>query len=423
MSSLSSESNGSSSGSFDSSSVFSSIDRALDELTAGKPVLVADNTSRENEIDAIMPAQFATAEWIGWFIRYTSGYLCAPMTKARADALDLPLMTTRNRDPRRTAYTISVDAAKGVTTGISAHDRAATVRTLADHSSTRDSIVRPGHILPLRAQDGGVRQRAGHTEAAVDLMRAAGLTPVGVIGELVHDDGSMSRRDDLATFTKTHGLVAVTITDLITWLNDHDVPPLTPSADRVTFAVETTLPTAFGTFAVHAYHDRELATDHLALIHGPLDEEPIVRVHSECLTGETFGSLRCECGPQLQASMELIAERGGMIIYLRGHEGRGIGLVEKLRAYALQDDGLDTLDANLALGHQADEREYGGAAAILQAEHIARIRLLTNNPQKVTDLQEHGVDVVERIPLVVGENATNANYLHTKRDRMGHLLP
>lgn len=403
-----------------------SIDNALDQLRSGRPVLVADNRDRENEVDAIMAAQFATPQWLAWFIRYTSGYLCAPMTRGVADKLDLPLMTAKNRDPKRTAYTLSVDAAAGVTTGISAHDRAVTLRTLADPNATATSVIRPGHVLPLRAKDGGVRERGGHTEAAVDLMKTAGLCPVGVIAELVNDDGTMMRLETAEPFGESQGLVTITIAELAEWLDSHDVVQSTEdTSSRVEFEVETTLPTEYGTFTVRAYHDRELGTDHLALISGALgtSEPTIVRVHSECLTGETFGSQRCECGPQLHAAMQTIAQDGGVLVYLRGHEGRGIGLVEKLRAYALQDTGLDTLEANLALGHAADEREYGGAAAILADLGITDVRLLTNNPDKVSDLTAHGVNVVERLPLVVGENLNNERYLHTKRDRMGHLLP
>jgi 3,4-dihydroxy 2-butanone 4-phosphate synthase/GTP cyclohydrolase II len=406
------------------------IPQALDALRAGTPVIVADDEGRENEGDVIMAAQFATREWIAWTVRHSSGYLCAPMTAATADRLELPPMVAHSEDPRGTAYTISVDAADRITTGISAHDRAHTLRVLADPSSGPSDLIRPGHVLPLRAVDGGVRTRPGHTEAAVDLLTLAGLEPVGVIAELVEDEGDMMRLPALIELGEQSGLPVITIADLVDFLNAH--PDAAGACDRrrdesdtdspVRFEVETTIPTTFGTFRVRAYRDRETGADHVAIISGEPADGAIVRVHSECLTGEAFGSLKCECGPQLTAALEEIDRSSGVVIYLRGHEGRGIGLVNKLRAYRLQEEGLDTLDANLALGLPADARSYTAATAILEDLGVSSVRLLTNNPEKVRQLEGRGITVSERVPLVVGVGEINAAYLDTKRDRMGHQL-
>ncbi len=409
-----------------------SIPEVLDALRAGKPVIVADDEGRENEGDAIMAAQFATQEWIAWMVRHTSGYLCAPMPNSVADRLELPLMTERNEDPRSTAYTISVDAADRNSTGISASDRAHTLRVLADPASTPASLQRPGHILPLRAVDGGVRERAGHTEATVDLMRLAGLSPVGVIGELVEDSGEMMRLPALIALGERAGLPVTTVAALVDWLRDTGRDPwadaaaaIVPESSPVAFEVETRLPTDRGVFTVRAYRDRSTGADHVAIISGDPAADPagaIVRVHSECLTGEAFGSLKCECGPQLDAALETIQRASGVVVYLRGHEGRGIGLINKLRAYRLQEDGLDTLDANLALGLPIDARDYSAATGILADLGIDRVRLLTNNPEKVRQLEAHGIDVLERLPLVVGVDDVNTGYLETKRTRMGHTI-
>ncbi|MGI9821687.1 GTP cyclohydrolase II [Agromyces sp. Marseille-Q5079] len=410
------------------------IPEVLEALRAGKPVIVADDEGRENEGDAIMAAEFATREWIAWMVRHTSGYLCAPMPNDVADRLELPLMVERSEDLRGTAYTISVDASDRTSTGISASDRAHTLRVLADPESTPDRLIRPGHVIPLRAVDGGVRERGGHTEAAVDLMRLAGLAPVGVIGEIVTDDGDMMRLPGLIEFGTREGLPVTTVAALVEWLRTwHEGHDLTdrrladdvPESSRVLFEVETTLPTVHGEFRVRAYRDRETGADHVAIIAGDpaADAEgAIVRVHSECLTGEAFGSLKCECGPQLDAALGEIREHGGVVIYLRGHEGRGIGLINKLRAYRLQEDGLDTLDANVALGLPADARDYRAASAILADLGVDHVRLLTNNPEKVSQLQAHGIRVDERLPLVVGVGAINSAYLETKRRRMGHAI-
>jgi 3,4-dihydroxy 2-butanone 4-phosphate synthase/GTP cyclohydrolase II len=410
------------------------IPEVLDALRAGKPVIVADDEARENEGDAIMAAEFATQEWIAWMVRHTSGFLCAPMPAEVADRLELPLMTERNEDVRGTAYTISVDAADRNSTGISAAERAHTLRVLADPEATPERLIRPGHILPLRAVDGGVRERAGHTEAAVDLMRLAGLSPVGVIAEMVEDDGEMMRLPGLIELGEREGLPVTTVAALIDWLREwhmgHDLasaaaPSEVPESSRVAFEVETALPTDHGVFRVRAYRDRETGADHVAIIAGEPARDPagaVVRVHSECLTGEAFGSLKCECGPQLDAALDEIQELGGVVIYLRGHEGRGIGLINKLRAYRLQEDGLDTLDANLALGLPIDARDYGAATAILADLGIDTVRLLTNNPEKVRQLEARGIRVTERLPLVVGVGVGNSGYLETKRARMGHAI-
>jgi 3,4-dihydroxy 2-butanone 4-phosphate synthase/GTP cyclohydrolase II len=419
------------------------IPEVLDALRAGKPVIVADDEARENEGDAIMAAEFATQEWIAWMIRHTSGFLCAPMPNALADRLELPIMVERSEDARGTAYTISVDAADRTSTGISAADRAHTLRVLADPTATPDRLIRPGHILPLRAVDGGVVQRAGHTEAAVDLMRLAGLSPVGVIGEIVSDDGEMMRLPGLIELGERDGLAVTTVAALVDWIREHgpgqttggETPggagealgaaPAIAESSPVRFEVETNLPTEHGTFRVRAYRDRQTGADHVAIIAGrPADDVDgaVVRVHSECLTGEAFGSLKCECGPQLDAALEQIQRTGGVVVYLRGHEGRGIGLINKLRAYRLQESGLDTLDANLALGLPVDSRDYSAASAILADLGVRRVRLLTNNPEKVAQLEAHGIEVAERMPLVVGVGSGNQGYLETKRRRMGHAI-
>ncbi|MGV9194953.1 GTP cyclohydrolase II [Microbacterium sp. MC2] len=405
----------------------SPISDALDALRAGRPVIVADDEDRENEGDIILSAALATPEWLAWTIRWSSGFLCAPMPADWADRLDLPPMVAVNEDSRGTAYTVSVDAADRVSTGISAADRAHTLNVLADPESTPASVIRPGHILPLRAVDGGVRERAGHTEAAVDLMRLAGLPPVGAIGEVVAEDGSMMRLPGLLEMGQREGIPVITIEQLIAHLNElpaDDVAAPEPHARRrVSLRAEAQVPTAHGTFRFLAYKDRVTGTDHIAVVAGDLtDDATLVRVHSECLTGEAFGSLKCECGPQLDAALAAIATQGGVVIYMRGHEGRGIGLINKLRAYSLQEQGLDTVDANLALGLPADARDYAAAAGIMSDLGIDKLRLLTNNTDKVGQLRELGLDVVEQVPLLVGVGANNHQYLETKRDRMGHLI-
>lgn len=399
------------------------IPTALDALAAGKPVLVVDDADRENEGDVIISAALATQENLAWMVRVTSGYLCAPMPAALADRLELPPMVAVNQDPRATSYTVSVDAASGVTTGISAADRARTLNVLASPDSNASDLIRPGHILPLRAVDGGVRERAGHTEAAVELMQLAGLPPVGAIGELVNDDGTMMRLPEILELGEATGYPVVTIADLIAYLEGKPVGEVQRKSPPVSLRAETTVPTSHGRFRIRAYRDASTGFDHLALISDPIGQTPLVRLHSECLTGEAFGSLKCECGPQLDAALDTIAEHGGIVVYLRGHEGRGIGLVDKLRAYRLQEDGLDTVDANTALGLPVDRRSYEGAVRILDDLGASRIRLITNNPDKVNQLTEHGITVVEQVPQIVSVGENNRGYLGAKRDRMGHLLP
>jgi 3,4-dihydroxy 2-butanone 4-phosphate synthase/GTP cyclohydrolase II len=399
------------------------IETAIAQLRAGKPVIVTDSTDRENEGDVVMAAELVTTEWLAWTIRHTSGFLCAPMTNERANELDLPLMVIENQDSRRTAYTVSVDAAEGVTTGISAHDRAETLRVLANPASGPGDLIRPGHIIPLRAVAGGVRERAGHTEAAVDLMNLAGLQPVAVIGEITNDDGSMMRGETLIAFAAQHDLTMISIEELVEHLGSEWQTMPDPSVHRYSFEVETQVPTTHGEFRIRAYRDHETRVDHVAIVSGIPTDGALVRLHSECLTGEAMASLKCECGPQLDAAMEQIDAAGGVVVYLRGHEGRGIGLTNKLKAYRLQEDGLDTLDANLALGLPADARDYGVAAAILKDLGISSVRLLSNNPEKRRQLIEHGIEVTELVPLVVGVGDVNIGYLGAKRDRMGHQLP
>jgi 3,4-dihydroxy 2-butanone 4-phosphate synthase/GTP cyclohydrolase II len=405
------------------------IPAALDALRAGRPVIVADNESRENEGDVILAAQSVTQEWMAWTIRNTSGFICAPMTNDIADRLELPYMVLDNQDPLGTAYTVTVDAADRLSTGISAADRAHTLRVLANMESTPESLNRPGHILPLRAVDGGVRERGGHTEAAIDLLKLADLIPVGAIGEIVAEDGEMMRLPGLIELGERENIPVVTITALIDYLQewhaDTDIPLAVdvPETSRVIFEVETNVPTEHGAFRFRAYRDRQTGADHLAIIKGEPKNGALIRVHSECLTGEVFGSEKCECGPQLDAALDAIQAEGGVVIYMRGHEGRGIGLINKLKAYRLQEDGLDTLDANIALGFPADGRDYGAAVAILEDLGLSEVRAITNNPEKLRQLKERGITVIERVPLVVGVGEFNEKYLEAKRDRMGHVLP
>jgi 3,4-dihydroxy 2-butanone 4-phosphate synthase/GTP cyclohydrolase II len=405
------------------------IPAALVALAEGKPIVVVDNESRENEGDIILAAQYATQQNLAFMIRHTSGFICAPMTNELADRLELPHMVMNNQDPLATAYTVTVDAADRASTGISAGERAHTLRVLSDMDSTPASLTRPGHMIPLRAVDGGVRQRAGHTEAAIDLLKLAGLVPVGAIGELVTDEGGMMRLPELIDFAASHGMPIVTIEALIEYLQewhcDLDVPmPVEiPETSRVIFEVETTVPTMHGAFRFRAYRDRTTGADHLAIVSGDPKNGTLVRVHSECLTGEVFESEKCECGPQLDAALDMIQRDGGIVIYMRGHEGRGIGLINKLKAYRLQEDGLDTLDANIALGFAADARDYGAAVAILEDLGVSEVRVITNNPEKLRQLQDRGITIVDRVPLVVGVGEFNEKYLEAKRDRMGHVLP
>ncbi len=397
------------------------LDPVADAVAAigrGEAVVVVDDADRENEGDLIFAAGKATPELVGFMIRHTSGVVCVPMPGEQLDRLDLPPMTAVNQDRKQTAYSISVDARDGVTTGISAHDRAHTIRVLADSATEAWELTRPGHVFPLRAVAGGVLQRAGHTEAAVELSRLAGLTPAGAICELVTDDGAMMRAPECRRFADEHGLLMISIADLIAHVRHTET-----QVERV---VETELPTLYGDFRAVGYRSLIDGEEHVALVMGDIGDgsDVLVRVHSECLTGDALGSLRCDCGPQLQAALAQVAAEGrGIVLYVRGHEGRGIGLLHKLAAYRLQDAGRDTVDANLDLGLPADAREYGTGAQILADLGVRTLRLLTNNPQKRAGLEGYGLSIVERIPLVVGETQQNREYLRTKAERMGHTIP
>ena len=394
------------------------IERAIADIAAGKAVVVVDDETRENEGDLIFAASKATPELMAFTIRHSSGVICVPMPADMLDRLEIPLMTPHNKDKLRTAYTISVDARDGVSTGISAADRAHTARVLADSATEPWEITRPGHVFPLRYREGGVLVRRGHTEAAVDLARLAGLTPAGVLVEVVNDDGTMKRAPELREFADEHGLAMISIDDLVRYRRRHE--------NLVERVAETRLPTRHGDFTAYGYRITVDGSEHIALVHGDVSgPEPVLtRVHSECLTGDVFGSHRCDCGPQLEEALErIVAEGRGVVVYLRGHEGRGIGLVAKLQAYQLQDGGRDTVDANLDLGLPADARHYGTATQVLRDLGVTSVRLLTNNPDKVDNLEDYGIDVAARVPLTPHPNDHNIAYLLTKRDRMGHDLP
>jgi 3,4-dihydroxy 2-butanone 4-phosphate synthase/GTP cyclohydrolase II len=397
-------------------SPFASVPEAIDDIRRGKMVVVVDDEDRENEGDLTMAAELATPEDVAFIRKYASGVVCVPMTAERLQELDLPQMVSRNEARLGTAFTVSVDAREGVTTGISAADRARTIRVLADPETRARDLVKPGHIFPLQARDGGVLVRAGQTEAAVDLCRLAGLSPVGVICEITNPDGSMSRMPELKRFVKRHGLRLITVKGLIA----HRM-----AQERLVERVATAkLPTEYGEFAVHGYRAKvgNTEAEHVALTMGDVasGEPVLVRVHDECLTGDTFHSVRCDCGEQLDVALRRIAEeRRGVLLYLR-QEGRGIGLMNKLRAYALQDQGLDTVEANERLGFKADERERGVGVQILLDLGVRRARILTNNPQKLVPL--YGLEVVERIPIEIPPRAANRGYLSTKRTKLGHLL-
>jgi 3,4-dihydroxy 2-butanone 4-phosphate synthase/GTP cyclohydrolase II len=399
---------------------YSSIAAALHDLTEGKPVVVIDDEDRENEGDLIFAAEAATPELVSFMVRYTSGYICVALTEADCDRLDLPPMYHNNGDAFRTAFTVTVDAKDGVTTGISATDRAHTIRLLADPDAGPKDFVRPGHLLPLRAKVGGVLRRPGHTEAAVDLTRLAGLAPAGALCEIVSqkNEGEMARADELRVFADDHDLRLITIADLIAYRRRYE-----KQVERV---AEARIPTAHGGFIAYGYDNVLDGIEHIALVYGDIGdgENVLVRVHSECLTGDVFGSLRCDCGPQLDAALGAVAAEGrGVVLYVRGHEGRGIGLMHKLQAYQLQESGADTVDANLALGMPADARDYGTGAQILVDLGVRSMRLLTNNPDKRAGLEGYGLRVVERVPLPIRPTRENLHYLRTKRDRMGHDLP
>ncbi|WP_446040011.1 bifunctional 3,4-dihydroxy-2-butanone-4-phosphate synthase/GTP cyclohydrolase II [Streptomyces sp. SID1121] len=396
------------------------VEQAIRDIAAGRPVVVVDDEDRENEGDLVIAAEKATPEIIAFMMSECRGLICAPMEGDELDRLALPQMVDHNTESMGTAFTVSVDAgpAHGVTTGISAADRATTLQLLAGGAAGPADFVRPGHVFPLRAKEGGVLVRNGHTEAAVDLARLAGLRPAGAIVEIAGEDGVMLRLPDLVPFARKHGLTIISIEDLIAYRRTTE-----PAVRR---EAKVHLPTASGDFTAYGYRSVADGVEHLALVHGEIGdgEDVLVRVHSECLTGDIFGSLRCDCGPQLQASMDRITEAGrGVVVYLRGHEGRGIGLLSKLRAYELQERGRDTLDANLELGLPADARDYAAGARILDDLGVRSLRLMTNNPDKTSALVRHGLTVTGREPMPVQAGEHNLRYLRTKRDRMGHDLP
>ncbi len=397
--------------------MFTHIENAIAAVARGEIVVVVDDEDRENEGDLIMAAEKVSAETMGFFVRHTSGVICMPMLGERLDALQIPLMVHDNTESQRTAFTISVDARAGVTTGISAADRASTVRTLVDPSSTPMDLVRPGHIFPLRYREGGVLKRAGHTEAAVDLARLAGLESAGILAEVVNDDGTMARTPELEVFAATHGLQLISIADLIRYRRH--------SEKLVRRVSEARIPTQYGDFTAYVFESLLDGVEHMAFVSGEVSgqDDVLVRVHSECLTGDVFGSMRCDCGMQLDRALSQVAEsESGVVVYLRGHEGRGIGLGHKLRAYSLQDQGRDTVEANEDLGFPADSREYGIGSQILVDLGITTMRLMTNNPAKYGGLEGFGLEIVERVPLAVTPTSENIAYLRAKQEKLGHIL-
>lgn len=393
----------------------SPVEDIIADLKAGKMVIITDDPDRENEGDIICAAETITPEQISFMVTHARGLICAPLSPERCDELELPLMTSVNRESMSTAFTVSVDAAEGITTGISAFDRARTIKLLGTPGASKTDFVQPGHLFPLRAVEGGVLRRSGHTEATVDLLRLAGMMQAGVCCEIMNDDGSMARMGDLGEYQRRHGLKVGTISDLIAYRR---------STEMLVRRVETVkLPTDYGYFTCHLYQSTLDGADHLALVHGDIDPEKptLVRVHSECLTGDVFGSRRCDCGSQLHAAMRHISQEGGVILYLR-QEGRGIGLAAKLKAYKLQEQGLDTVEANIRLGYPADLRDYGMGAQMLHDLGVRKINLLTNNPKKIVGLKGHGLEICRQVPIAFEPNDDNRFYMETKRDKMGHIL-
>ena len=398
-------------------SVFATIDQAVEEIRAGRIVIVVDDADRENEGDFIMAAEKATPETLNFMVTHGRGIVCMPVTGQRLDELRIPLMVSKNNESHGTAFAVSIDIQGRTTTGTSAFDRAATVRSIADETLRPEDIRMPGHVFPLMAQEGGVLRRAGHTEATVDLARLAGMYPAGVLCEVLHPDGSMARMPELVRVAQEHGLKLISIADLIEYRRHRE--------HLVKRTAEAQIPTEYGEFTTISYESLVEGTTHVALVLGEIGdgERTLVRVHSECLTGDVFGSMRCDCGDQLHAAVVQIGKEGrGVVLYIRGHEGRAIGLTHKLRAYQLQEQGRDTVEANVELGFPADPRDYGIGAQILVDLGVRSMRLLTNNPAKRAGLEGYGLSIVERVPLETRPNPENIEYLRTKREKLGHLL-
>jgi len=396
---------------------YAPIEEAIDAIARGEFLIVVDHEDRENEGDLILAADKVTPEAIAFMVRYTSGLICMPVVGERLDDLQLPLMVADNTDIHRTSFTVSVDYTSGTTTGISAEDRSATIKAMIDPATRPSEMARPGHVFPLRYCEGGVLRRPGHTEAAVDFARLAGLYPAGVLCEIVNDDGTMARGADLDLFAKEHGILLVTIDDLIAYRRQIE--------QLVTRTSEVMLPTPQGEFRAIGYRDHVEGAEHLALVHGDIHDgsSVLVRVHSECLTGDVFRSRRCDCGDQLEMAMtDIVTAGAGVVVYLGGHEGRGIGLLDKIEAYALQDQGRDTVQANLDLGLPADSRDYSAAPQILRDLGVSSVKLMTNNPTKVAAMDLAGIKVTDRLPLVVPTTASNGSYLRAKAEKLGHLL-
>ncbi len=394
-----------------------SVERALEAVRAGRMIIIVDDEDRENEGDLMVAAGKVTPEIVNFMATHGRGLVCLPLTRERLEELHLPLMVSENTARFQTAFTVSVDAKEGVSTGISAHDRARTILAVVDPATGPDDLARPGHVFPLQAAEGGVLTRAGQTEAAVDLARLAGLTPAGVICEIMNEDGTMARRPRLEEIGRRFDIPILTIAELIRYRMHHET--------LVRKLEETDLPTSRGRFRIHVYEDTIRGDHHVALVKGDVagGEPVLVRAHSQCLTGDTFGSARCDCGDQLRLSMEMIEKEGrGVVLYILNHEGRGIGLANKIRAYAMQDKGADTVEANRRLGFKPDQRDYGIGAQILVALGVRRLRLITNNPRKFVGLAGYGLEIVERVPLEVEPNACNLRYLKTKKEKLGHIL-